>query len=197
MCTRSTVAVRRTVQGRAPVPASFTSPSSWPATGPSSGRPPAWTAQLVEEQPVIQPTLVPGAPGRAGAVPMLRVLGQVGATYIVAEGPDGLYLVDQHAAHERVLYERMMAEREEGVPSQRLLQPAPVEVPAETTALVEGNLETLRQLGFDLELFGGATFLVRSLPAVLARSQPAEVISEVGKRWPKGAPRWRKRSRRP
>jgi DNA mismatch repair protein MutL len=110
----------------------------------------------------------------------LRVVGQVKATYVVAEGPDGMYLLDQHAAHERVLYERMMAQRtgDEAV-AQGLLEPASVEVPPQIAALVEENLETLGQLGLEVEPFGKNAFLVRSLPVVLTRADPTEVLVEV------------------
>ena len=83
---------------------------------------------------------MPGEPSPGAGVlapateklPPLRVVGQVGTTYIVAEGPEGLYLVDQHAAHERVLFERLLAERARaGVASQALLEPKPVELPPE------------------------------------------------------------------
>jgi len=107
------------------------------------------------------------------------VVGQVAATYIIAEGPDGLYLIDQHAAHERVLYERLMAQRETGIPVQPLLEPAAVDLPPEWAGLVEAHQETLRRLGLEVEPFGGNTFLVRALPAVLAAAHPREVLMEV------------------
>ncbi|HEC33190.1 MAG TPA: DNA mismatch repair endonuclease MutL [Chloroflexi bacterium] len=169
-------AVRQSVLEQAPVPAlSFPIPSAWSGFRPPSGRPPAWAAQAGES--AIQSALA--SPTAPSGMPVLRVVGQVGATYIVAEGPDGLYLIDQHAAHERVLYERMMAQREEGVPSQGLLEPAAANLSPETAGLVEAYLDRLRYLGFDLEPFGGNTVLVRALPAVLAHARPAEVLAEV------------------
>lgn len=127
------------------------------------------------QMPLVPPTAHPGG------MPPLRVIGQVGATYIVAEGPDGLYLIDQHAAHERVLYEQMMARRPEGVPAQPLLEPVAVDLSPEWAGLVGAHRETLCRLGLEVEPFGGTTFLVRSLPAVgtMASAHPREVLLEV------------------
>ena len=113
-------------------------------------------------------------------LPALRVLGQVGTTYIVAEGPEGMYLIDQHAAHERVLYEKFMSERERhSIAIQNLLEPVPVEVPLENVSLLAEHLELLTGIGVTLEPFGGTTFLLRSLPAVIARHDPQIVINDI------------------
>jgi DNA mismatch repair protein MutL len=168
-------AVRHAIAGSAPASAAFTSRPTWPGFRVPEGRPPAWTAQT--EQQAIQPALIPQE--LPSGMPVLRLVGQVGATYIVAEGPEGLYLIDQHAAHERVLYERMMAQQEEGIPSQALLEATTVDLSPEAVGLVEAHLEMLRCLGFDLEPFGGNAFLVRALPAALAYAHPAEVLVEV------------------
>ncbi len=124
-----------------------------------------------------QPSLPATAPG---GVPLLRVVGQVGAAYIVAEGPDGLYLIDQHAAHERVLYEAFNLQRAAAqVVSQALLEPVAVEVSPEAAAMLNGQLETLSQIGFSIEPFGGNTFLVRSLPTLLGGVDPARAVRVV------------------
>ena len=103
-----------------------------------------------------------------GGVPLLRVIGQVGAAYIVAEGPDGLYLVDQHAAHERILYESFMkATQKAQVQSQTLLQAATVVLAPEEAEGLRLRLGVLQGLGFDIESFGGDSFVVRALPSVL------------------------------
>ncbi|MBI2975976.1 MAG: DNA mismatch repair protein MutL, partial [Chloroflexi bacterium] len=113
-------------------------------------------------------------------MPLLRVIGQIGAAYLVAEGPDGLYLVDQHAAHERVLYEAFSLQRAAAqVVSQALLDPVAVEVPADAAYLLQAQIDTLNALGFSIEPFGSNTFLVRSLPAVLGPIDPARAVRVV------------------
>ena len=127
-------------------------------------------------------TQAPGAqvPLPAPEVPLLRVVGQVGAAYIVAEGPDGLYLIDQHAAHERVLYEAFNLQRAAAsVVSQALLEPVAVEVPPEAAAMLVSQMDILNQIGFSIEPFGGNTFLVRSLPTVLGGVDPARAVRVV------------------
>ena len=113
----------------------------------------------------------------ASDIPLLRVIGQVGTAYIVAEGPDGLYLIDQHAAHERILFEafRLQAAASQVV-SQALLAPAVVEVAPNAAQLIEDQLPVLGQLGFSVEPFGGQQFLVRALPTVLGRLDPARAL---------------------
>ncbi len=113
-------------------------------------------------------------------MPLLRVIGQIGASYIVAEGPDGLYLIDQHAAHERILYEAFMAEHARSkIASQGLLQPAAVDVPVEAVSLINDNLDVMNGIGFEVEPFGGNTFLVRSMPAVLGQMNPEKALRVV------------------
>jgi DNA mismatch repair protein MutL len=116
----------------------------------------------------------------AAGVPLLRAVGQVGAAYLVAEGPDGLYLIDQHAAHERVLFETLMAAERAGVrESQGLLEPVTVELsPAQSIAL-EPQLGVLQHLGFEIEPFGRGAFRVRALPALLANLQPEAALLAV------------------
>jgi DNA mismatch repair protein MutL len=127
---------------------------------------------------------LPGAPGGrplaaqavwAGeSLPLLRAVGQVGAAYLVAEGPDGLYLVDQHAAHERVLFEGLMAERERGRPaSQALLEAVTLHLPPARAGVLEENLSSLAGLGFEIEPFGGGAYRLRAIPALL-KNLPAE-----------------------
>jgi len=113
-------------------------------------------------------------------LPALRILGQLAATYILAEGPEGLYLIDQHAAHERILWEKMLAQHELGnVPAQALLDPVPVTIAADSAHLLEGELDALRDLGFDIEPFGGSTFLVRAVPALMIQDDITAAVREI------------------
>jgi DNA mismatch repair protein MutL len=120
------------------------------------------------------PTSQPALPGQR--MPLLRPVGQIANAYLVAEGPDGLYLIDQHAAHERVLFERFMAQRQAGIPSQALLHPATVELPSNSARLIADQLGLLEKLGFQVESFGPDTFLVRAIPAMLSGSDPAAAV---------------------
>ena len=112
-------------------------------------------------------------------MPLLRLIGQVGTAYLVAEGPDGLYLVDQHAAHERVLFERFMAQRQEKVPTQALLEPVSVELDPASAHLLEDQLDVMKKIGFEIEPFGPNLFQVRSLPALVMGMDPASAVRSV------------------
>ena len=111
---------------------------------------------------------------------MLRVVGQISNTYIIAEGPDGMYLVDQHAAHERVMFERVKERLEHlGMDQQGLLEPKVVDVGAEEIALLVAEQGRLERYGFVLDPFGERQILVRSLPAGVREADLPAVISEI------------------
>jgi len=113
-------------------------------------------------------------------VPLLRLIGQIGATYLVAEGPDGLYLIDQHAAHERVLFEKLMAQHDQKkIPSQSLLTPAVVTLPPQSAKALESQLSVLGQFGFEVEEFGTNTFQVRSMPSLFSGSNPSVALRAI------------------
>lgn len=109
-------------------------------------------------------------------MPLLRLVGQVARTYLIAEGPDGLYLIDQHAAHERVLFEKFMAQRADQIPSQQLMEPVVVDLSSARADLLEEQLPILQTLGFQVEDFGGGSFLVRAIPILLAGMNPAAAL---------------------
>ena len=111
--------------------------------------------------------------------PILRLIGQIAATYLVAEGPDGLYLIDQHAAHERILFEEFIAQKQGSIPSQTLLQPLAVDLPPASARLMIDQLPVIKRLGFQIEEFGPGTFLVRSIPALLSGVDPGAAVRVI------------------
>ncbi len=144
---------------------------------PEEPPPPEETFPLEEPEPAIPPQ--PALSAHLAA-PVLRLVGQIAATYLAAEGPDGLYLIDQHAAHERVLFEQMLAQHGRSAASQGLLAPVVVHLPAASARLIEGQLPLLEHLGFVVEPFGQAAgqqaFLVRALPQILARMDASAAL---------------------
>lgn len=109
----------------------------------------------------------------------LRVLGQAGKTYLIAEGEAGVYLIDQHAAHERVLLEDLRAGLTGRSEQQLLLEPLVLEVPSAAVALAEECAAELAGLGFVVEPFGPRQVLVRGVPGVLVDRQPQRVVQET------------------
>lgn len=106
----------------------------------------------------------------------LRILGQIDDTLIIAENRDALLVIDQHVAHERILFERLRELRGgPGMERQPLLEPETLNVGKRTAALVREKLAELSAVGFDLEPFGEDTFLLRTVPALL-RGRPARAI---------------------
>lgn len=120
------------------------------------------------------------AAGSSFDMPPMRVVGQIRQMYIVAEGPDGLYLIDQHAAHERILYEKLAAQKTQAaVARQQLLEPVMVELEPGHAAMVEAELEALTGVGFDLEPFGGTTYRIRAVPEMLEQAEPAQALVDI------------------
>ncbi len=121
-----------------------------------------------------------GIPVRPRTLPILRVIGQVSAAYIVAEGPSGLYLIDQHAAHERILYEEFMDEQtRKPLVSQYTLEAQTINLPPAEARLLEEHLAALNAIGFDIEPFGSNVFIVRSVPGILAEQEPIEALMKI------------------
>ena len=128
--------------------------------GPSEGLP----SQLLENQ----------------RLPIMRVIGQVGSAYIITEGPQGLYLIDQHAAHERILYEQFVAQWDHNeIVSQGLIAGSAVHLPPSQAGLLEENLELIDSLGFQVEPFGPNAFMVRAVPAIVSKADPAKALVAV------------------
>ncbi len=133
------------------------------------------------------PTATPAPPAPEAPAPDtswrfadLTVLGQLQETYILAQAPEGLLIIDQHAAHERVLFEMLTSSPgQAGGPRQTLLFPLAVELDPESVAWVEAHLAELRDAGLELEPFGGSTFLVRAVPACLAAQDLQSLVPEM------------------
>ena len=139
--------------------------------------PPAAIRQLSLHEPA---TEIRDEPAPAGKGAPLRPLGQVLDGYLVAEGPEGVILIDQHAAHERVLFNRFQARLEGGqVQSQALLLPVVVELEPATMAALEGEEETLRSLGFEFEAFGPRAARVMAAPAEMPPARIGGAFLEV------------------
>jgi DNA mismatch repair protein MutL len=111
-------------------------------------------------------------------LPVLRILGQLANTYVVAEGPDGLYLIDHHAAHERILYDRILAQwSQKEVEVQGLLEPITVEFSPREEETLRGGGQFLVEFGFTIEPFGNRSYLIRTIPALMAGSNIIEIVT--------------------
>lgn len=162
----------------------FRSSSAGPPLAPSVPPPPAPAASAA-------PTPVPAAPPAsapspvAAAVPLLqvplRLVGVIGKLYVVLESDRGLVLLDQHAAHERILFEQMLdrLERQDHAPSQKLLLPATVELSARDASFLRQQLGVLTRLGVGLSEFGERTFLLDALPPFVKAPDPRRFVLEL------------------
>ncbi|MDF2683368.1 MAG: mismatch repair protein MutL [Brevibacillus sp.] len=140
---------------------------------------PAMTEIVEEEGRVGQPTDRAEAEDLS-AVPLLYPVGQVHGTYIVAQNDTGMYLIDQHAAQERIFYEYFMAKlADEGISSQIMLFPHTVEVTTQEASKLEKRLPLLQSFGLEIESFGGRTFIVRAHPHWFPEGAEIEVIEEL------------------
>jgi len=169
-------AVRQTLIAQTPVPRIEEVAAAYGATSRQTEI--DWASDLFRRGVARQPSEV--APPLAVTLPALRVLGQLMGSYIVAEGPDGLYLIDQHAAHERVVFEQVRGQRSKReVEVQGLLEPVPFEVTPQQVAVLESHLQELVEFGFSLEPFGDRTHLVRSVPMALSGGDWSGALREL------------------
>ncbi|MBI4223544.1 MAG: DNA mismatch repair protein MutL, partial [Deltaproteobacteria bacterium] len=114
------------------------------------------------------------------SVPTYRILGQVHGTYLICETDDHLVLVDQHAAHERIGYEKLKkGPREKEAASQRLAFPLTWETGKKEAALLETHLGTLQEAGLDIEPFGGQSFAIRACPALIPEKKIPALLGEI------------------
>jgi len=156
-------------------------PRDPPAIGDAAGRADADTWRYEPGDPAKAPENAsrrePLSPSGFGD---LRIVGQVQNTYIVCETPDGLILLDQHAAHERVIYEQLQKRAEQlKTKSQRLLVPETVELSHREASIFEALLESLGRIGLEIEPFGGTTFVVKAVPPMLAERAVEPLVREL------------------
>ena len=191
-------AVQRTVRQaltlHSPVPEVSHSPTVRPHVAPPPRGPAFWPVEpFRRDEPAhagsaggghsedghTQPAgLPPQRPRRA--LPALRVLGQIQSSYVAAEGPDGVYLIDQHAAHERIVFERVRSKADSRSPqSQSLLEPVLVELSPAHLELVDQQGPVIAGLGIVIEPFGDGAYLLRGVPSLLAGGDPAQALVDV------------------
>jgi DNA mismatch repair protein MutL len=119
-------------------------------------------------------------PTQSRRLPRLRVVGQLSQSYIITEGEDGMYLIDQHAAHERILLERMVASLKASTPlSQHMLTPLALDLAPSELEAIEDHQQQLTQIGFDLEIVDGKTLEMRAVPNVLVKQMNARSLHEL------------------
>jgi DNA mismatch repair protein MutL len=109
----------------------------------------------------------------------LRILGQVQATYILCEGEEGLILIDQHAAHERLLYEKYKKDLERGsIPAEKLLIPIPMELSTEESFVLMSYLEEVESMGFEIDAIGERMVAIRTIPKLTEPFDPKGMVRE-------------------
>ena len=108
------------------------------------------------------------------------VLGQIRGTYILCEGEGNLVFIDQHAAHERILFEKFKKEYENrSITSETLLLPILIELSAEESLILESSREVLRGIGFEIEAVGEKLFAIRSVPSFMNQKDPKEFVRNI------------------
>jgi DNA mismatch repair protein MutL len=138
---------------------------------------PVSVQQVCTEETVEPPVVVPSAPGYFSS---LAVIGQFHAMYILCQDGDDLVLIDQHAAHERVAFERLKGQYlQGGVESQGLLFPESVEFSHSETAVLREHGATLHRIGFGIEHFGGSSWLLNALPRQLSGSDHLRLLRDI------------------
>lgn len=137
-------------------------------------------AQIPGESPAVETTFTNAQSGTMSKLPPLRILGQLSQSYIVAEGPDGMYLIDQHAAHERILLERMVAALQARAPiSQLLLTPVRLELAPAELGAIEDHTQQLEHIGFALEILDDNSLLAKAVPNVLVKQMNARSLRDL------------------
>jgi len=172
-------AIRKTISAFSPVPAF--SPDIWSSHENRSYTPDfAWKFAQEEFRPEQQESngseKTTETPTLIERVPLLRLIGQLGRMYLAAEGPDGLYLIDQHSAHERVLYEQMNSVDKSRPASQMLLEAKTVYLQPTLMEIFESQKEILSKVGFMFETFGPDAIKILAVPAIIQHLDAGDAL---------------------
>ena len=152
---------------------------TFPAVSPPTSPAPAGLP-LEPAAPAVDAAVTNDPPSAINPTQGFRILGVLGKLYVLMENASGLVLVDQHAAHERILFEEMLKRMEsQGVPTQRLLLPLTLQVTPRDADWISRHLDVLTRAGIGLEPFGENTFKIDSLPTFLRGSEPAPLLREI------------------
>ncbi|KRA83386.1 DNA mismatch repair endonuclease MutL [Altererythrobacter sp. Root672] len=175
--------VEPSAPGPAPSLGSIFAGRDWSAPNSSVRQPSSpWNAHVTEifDAPQGRAEIAEPLPPETEDFPLGVARGQVAQTYIVAEAADGLVIVDQHAAHERLVLERLRAARGAGAgASQALLMPEVVELDEPACDRLEDKASDFAELGLSIERFGPGAMLVRAVPAILAKADPAALLQDL------------------
>jgi DNA mismatch repair protein MutL len=180
-------AVRRALKAFSPAPTP-TQTMHWQPqwsrpTTPQPELDPAWDkishtpGTVTTTSSIINPGQNPQPELPVSDLPILNLIGQAGGAYLIAEGPDGLYLIDQNAAHERVLYEKLLSGQPQTIAAQSLLSPVVLDVNPEDSEILIDQLSVIGELGYDLEVFGPNAFRIRAIPSILGDTNPQDAVT--------------------
>jgi DNA mismatch repair protein MutL len=167
----------------------FSAPAEAPAAEPvrdASETLPLSQTNAAQPLPAEAAPSLPFVPSATAPAPQARpaqdfkFIGVLGRLYILMENAGGLVLVDQHAAHERILFEEMRRRMEgQGVPTQRLLLPITLQVAPRDAGWLSENLDALARTGIGLEPFGAGTFKIDALPQFLSATEPSQLLRDI------------------
>lgn len=133
------------------------------------------TADIISSSGISDSTILEAEPGK----PKLNILGQIQKLYIVAEGEEGLMLIDQHAAAERIRFEMLREKYRTKNIAQELVEPVTIELTPKEQTQLESWLEVLNDIGFDISHFGGNTYNIRSVPAIGSKLESPQAVHDV------------------
>ena len=109
-----------------------------------------------------------------------KPIGQIFNSFIILQGVDNIIFIDQHTAHERILYERLLSKmRDSRIEVQTMLLPVNIELPSKESLVLQSNLDNFKKLGFDIESFGENSFVIRSVPSILSKDDCKQAVKDI------------------